>query len=46
VRVDRPNAHGIGTSVFAETIPPTDAYGTRTPPHPKQGIRVETIQLR
>ena len=30
--------------VFAETIPPLDAYGTRTPPNPKQGTTVATIE--
>jgi hypothetical protein len=33
-----------GTSVFAETIPPADAYATRTPPNPKQGTTLETIE--
>jgi hypothetical protein len=33
-----------GTSVFAETIPPADPYATRTPPNPKQGTTLETIQ--
>jgi hypothetical protein len=33
-----------GTSVFAETIPPADAYGTRTPPNPKQGTTLATIE--
>ena len=33
-----------GTSVFAETIPPEDSYATRTPPNPKQGTTLETIQ--
>jgi len=30
--------------VFAETIPPLDPYATRTPPNPKQGTTVETIE--
>jgi peptidoglycan/xylan/chitin deacetylase (PgdA/CDA1 family) len=30
--------------VFAETIPPLDAYATRTPPNPKQGTTVATIE--
>lgn len=30
--------------VFAETIPPADAYATRTPPNPKQGTTVATIE--
>jgi len=33
-----------GTSVFAETIPPLDVLGTRTPPNPKQGTTVATIE--
>jgi endoglucanase len=33
-----------GTSVFAETIPPADPYATRTPPNPKQGTTLETIE--
>jgi endoglucanase len=33
-----------GTSVFAETIPPLDVFGTRTPPNPKQGTTVATIE--
>ena len=33
-----------GTSVFAETIPPADAYATRTPPNPKQGTTLDTIK--
>ena len=32
------------TMVFAETIPPLDAYATRTPPNPKQGTTVATIE--
>lgn len=31
-------------SVFAETIPPADPYATRTPPDPKQGTTVATIE--
>jgi hypothetical protein len=30
--------------VFAETIPPLDAFATRTPPNPKQGTSLATIQ--
>src|SRR6516164_1828677 len=30
--------------VFAETIPPLDAFATRTPPDPKQGTTVATIE--
>jgi peptidoglycan/xylan/chitin deacetylase (PgdA/CDA1 family) len=30
--------------VFAETIPPLNAYATRTPPDPKQGTTVATIE--
>jgi peptidoglycan/xylan/chitin deacetylase (PgdA/CDA1 family) len=30
--------------VFAETIPPADAYATRTPPNPKQGTTLATIE--
>jgi len=30
--------------VFAETIPPLDAYGTRTPSNPKQSTTVATIE--
>jgi len=30
--------------VFAETIPPLDAYATRTPPNPKQGTTLATIK--
>jgi endoglucanase len=33
-----------GTSVFAETIPPEDPYATRTPPNPKQGTTLDTIE--
>jgi len=29
---------------FAETIPPFDAYATRTPPNPKQGTTLATIE--
>jgi len=29
---------------FAETIPPANAYATRTPPNPKQGTTVATIE--
>jgi len=32
------------TRVFAETIPPSDPYATRTPPNPKQGTTVATIE--
>jgi peptidoglycan/xylan/chitin deacetylase (PgdA/CDA1 family) len=32
------------TRVFAETIPPADPYATRTPPNPKQGTTVATIE--
>lgn len=32
------------TKVFAETIPPADPYATRTPPNPKQGTTVATIE--
>jgi peptidoglycan/xylan/chitin deacetylase (PgdA/CDA1 family) len=31
-------------TVFAETIPPADAYATRTPADPKQGTTVATIE--
>jgi peptidoglycan/xylan/chitin deacetylase (PgdA/CDA1 family) len=30
--------------VFAETIPPLDAYATRTPPNPKQRTTLATIE--
>lgn len=30
--------------VFAESIPPADAYATRTPPNPKQGTTLATIE--
>jgi len=30
--------------VFAETIPPLDPFATRTPPNPKQGTTVATIE--
>jgi hypothetical protein len=30
--------------VFGETIPPLDPYATRTPPNPKQGTTVATIE--
>jgi peptidoglycan/xylan/chitin deacetylase (PgdA/CDA1 family) len=30
--------------VFAETIPPLDAYATRTPPNPKQSTTLATIE--
>jgi peptidoglycan/xylan/chitin deacetylase (PgdA/CDA1 family) len=32
------------TRVYAESIPPLDAYATRTPPNPKQGTTVATIE--
>jgi endoglucanase len=32
------------TKTFAETIPPLDPYATRTPPNPKQGTTIETIE--
>ena len=32
------------TKTYAETIPPLDAYGTRTPPNPKQGTTLATIE--
>jgi peptidoglycan/xylan/chitin deacetylase (PgdA/CDA1 family) len=32
------------TKVYAETIPPAIAYATRTPPNPKQGTTVATIE--
>ena len=32
------------TKTYAETIPPLDAYGTRTPPNPKQGTTLSTIE--
>jgi peptidoglycan/xylan/chitin deacetylase (PgdA/CDA1 family) len=32
------------TKVFAETIPPADPYATQTPPNPKQGTTVATIE--
>jgi peptidoglycan/xylan/chitin deacetylase (PgdA/CDA1 family) len=32
------------TRVFAETIPPLDPYATQTPPNPKQGTTVATIE--
>jgi len=32
------------TRVFAETIPPADPYALRTPPDPKQGTTVATIE--
>jgi peptidoglycan/xylan/chitin deacetylase (PgdA/CDA1 family) len=32
------------TRVFAETIPPADPYATRTPPNPKQGTTLATIE--
>ncbi len=31
-------------TVFAETIPPLDPYATRTPPDPKQGTTLATIE--
>jgi peptidoglycan/xylan/chitin deacetylase (PgdA/CDA1 family) len=30
--------------VFAETVPPLDAYATRTPPNPKSGTTLATIE--
>ena len=30
--------------IFAESVPPADAYATRTPPNPKQGTTLTTIQ--
>jgi endoglucanase len=35
---------GRGVAGGTETIPPLDAYATRTPPNPKQGTTVETIE--
>lgn len=32
------------TKVYAETIPPLNPYATRTPPNPKQGTTVATIE--
>jgi peptidoglycan/xylan/chitin deacetylase (PgdA/CDA1 family) len=32
------------TRVFGETIPPANPYATRTPPDPKQGTTVSTIE--
>jgi peptidoglycan/xylan/chitin deacetylase (PgdA/CDA1 family) len=32
------------TKTFAETIPPLDVFGTRTPPNPKQGTTLATIE--
>ena len=32
------------TKTFAETVPPLDPYATRTPPNPKQGTTVATIE--
>lgn len=32
------------TKAYAETIPPADPYATRTPPNPKQGTTVATIE--
>ncbi len=32
------------TKVFAESIPPVDPYATRTPPNPKQGTTLATIE--
>jgi hypothetical protein len=29
---------------FGETIPPADAYGTRTPPNPKKATKVSTLE--
>jgi peptidoglycan/xylan/chitin deacetylase (PgdA/CDA1 family) len=33
-----------GRRVFGETIPPLDAYATRTPPNPKQATTLATIE--
>jgi peptidoglycan/xylan/chitin deacetylase (PgdA/CDA1 family) len=33
-----------GRKVFAETIPPLDAYSTRTPPNVKSGTTLATVQ--
>jgi peptidoglycan/xylan/chitin deacetylase (PgdA/CDA1 family) len=33
-----------GRAVYAETIPPLDAYSTRTPPNPKQGATLATLK--
>jgi peptidoglycan/xylan/chitin deacetylase (PgdA/CDA1 family) len=30
---------------FAETVPPADAYATRTPPNPKKSTKLSTLQL-
>jgi endoglucanase len=35
---------GRGVAGGTETIPPLDAYATRTPPNPKQGTTIETIE--
>jgi peptidoglycan/xylan/chitin deacetylase (PgdA/CDA1 family) len=35
---------GRGVAGGTETIPPLDPYATRTPPNPKQGTTVETIE--
>jgi peptidoglycan/xylan/chitin deacetylase (PgdA/CDA1 family) len=33
------------TGPFAETIPPLDAYATRTPPNPKKSTKLSTLEL-
>jgi endoglucanase len=35
---------GRGVAGGTETIPPLDAYATRTPPNPKQGTTIATIE--
>jgi peptidoglycan/xylan/chitin deacetylase (PgdA/CDA1 family) len=32
------------TGPFGETIPPVDAYGTRTPPNPKKATKLSTLE--
>lgn len=33
------------TGPFGETIPPADAYATRTPPNPKKATKLSTLEL-
>jgi hypothetical protein len=33
------------TGPFGETIPPVDAYATRTPPNPKKATKLSTLEL-
>ena len=37
--------HREAAGPFGETIPPADAYATRTPPNPKKSTKLSTLEL-